>query len=142
MRIGSPRLSSITLVNSAPMIAPGIAVSSSSHASRSSTVVIERVRSECQRGDARSDQTSRRKYARTAISVPTCSATSNVLLSESFDVSSVHPKSSGTRIRCPLDEIGRNSDRPWTIPRMIACSTDKAPMLGVTRRPRVARARA
>src|SRR5690242_17115171 len=67
------------------------------------------------------------------MSVPTCSATSNVLLSESFDVSSVHPNSSGTMIRCPLDEMGRNSDSPWKIPRMIACSTGKQRRLGVAR---------
>ena len=98
MRIGSPRLSSITLVNSAPMTAPGMAVTSSSHAMRSSTVVIERVRSECHAATTY-DQTSCRKYASTAMRVPTCSATSNVLLSESFDVSSVQPNSSGTMIR-------------------------------------------
>ena len=50
MRIGSPRLSSMTLVNSAPTSAPGIAVTRSSQASRSSTVVIERVRRRVPRG--------------------------------------------------------------------------------------------
>ena len=29
---------------------------------------------------------------------------------------SVHPSRYGTRIRCPDDEIGRNSVSPWTIP--------------------------
>ena len=37
----------MTLVKSAPMSAPGIAVTRSSQAIRSSTVVIERVRNEC-----------------------------------------------------------------------------------------------
>ena len=122
----------MTLVKSAPTRAPGIAVTRSSQAIRWSTVVIERVRNECHAATTY-DHTSRRKYASTAISVPTCSATSNVLFNESFDVSSVQPKSSGTRIRWPLDEIGRNSERPCTIPRMMAWRTGKRPMLEVRR---------
>src|SRR5215210_626723 len=35
---------------------------------------------------------------------------------------SSHPKNAGTMRRCPLLEIGRNSVRPWTMPRTIACS--------------------
>ncbi len=141
MRIGSPRLSSITLVNRAPMTAPGMAVSRSNHAIRSSTVVIDRVRSECQAATMY-DHTSCRKYASTATSVPTCSATSNVLFNESFDVSSVHPNSSGRMIRCPLEEMGKNSENPCTIPRMMAWSTDKCADATGAWRPRAGRARA
>jgi RNA polymerase primary sigma factor len=33
---------------------------------------------------------------------------------------SFQPNSHGTNARCPLDEMGRNSENPWTSPRMIA----------------------
>ncbi|GAA4474454.1 hypothetical protein GCM10023094_10090 [Rhodococcus olei] len=39
--------------------------------------------------------------------------------------------------RCPDDEIGRNSVRPWTIPRTIACSqVIDSPVTGRAVRPR------
>src|SRR3954447_836886 len=34
-----------------------------------------------------------------------------------------HPASFGTMSRCAELEIGRNSVSPWTMPRMVACST-------------------
>ena len=38
------------------------------------------------------------------------------LLAKSFQ-----PNNQGTIMRCPLEEIGRNSESPWTMPRMTAC---------------------
>ena len=57
--------------------------------------------------------------------VPRCRATSNVRLKSALaaPVSSSHPNSQGTRMRCPLDEMGRNSDSPWTMPSTMACRT-------------------
>src|SRR6476619_4393868 len=44
-------------------------------------------------------------------------ATSNVCLNCSLSNTSSQPNSHGTMIRCPDDEIGRNSVTPWTRPR-------------------------
>ena len=55
----------------------------------------------------------------TATSVPMCSATSNAFCTLSLS-KSFQPNSQGTTIRWPDDEIGRNSDSPWTRPRMMA----------------------
>src|SRR5205823_1875299 len=48
-------------------------------------------------------------------------ATSNVLFRSLKLSSSCQLKSHGTRIRWPLDEMGRNSERPWVIPSTMAC---------------------
>src|SRR6476646_10596019 len=55
----------------------------------------------------------------TAARVPMCSATSNAFCTLSLS-KSFHPKSHGTTIRWPDDEIGRNSDRPCTRPSTMA----------------------
>ena len=61
---------------------------------------------------------SRQNTARTATSVPQCSATSKA------SPGSCHPNSQGTRMRCALEEIGKNSESPWTMPRTMAWTTD------------------
>src|SRR5437870_3683687 len=53
------------------------------------------------------------------MNVPACSATSNVF-SRPGVAKSCQPNSQGTRMRCPLEEIGRNSDRPWVTPSAMA----------------------
>src|SRR5215831_13245985 len=92
---------------------------SSSQAMRSSTERIERRHSHRQAAEMYRAR-SWRKYHAAPTKVPTCNATSNVLLRLGWSVSSVHSNSSGTRMRWPLDEIGRNSERPCTIPKTIA----------------------
>ncbi len=59
-------------------------------------------------------RSSRRKYATTANSVPTCTATSKA------SPWSCQPSRYGTSTRWPELEIGRNSDSPWTIARTMA----------------------
>ena len=39
---------------------------------------------------------------------------------------SSQPRNAGTMRRCPVLEIGRNSVRPWTIPRTMASKMDTA----------------
>src|SRR5262245_16301246 len=55
-----------------------------------------------------------------AMSVPMWRATSKAFSVDSESKSS-QPNSQGTSRRWPLDEMGRNSVSPWTIPRMMAC---------------------
>ena len=55
-----------------------------------------------------------------ATSVPMCSATSKAF-SIDGESKSFQSKSHGVSSRWPLDEIGRNSDRPCTMPRTMAC---------------------
>src|SRR5215211_4493389 len=55
----------------------------------------------------------------TASSVPMCSATSNAFSTDLVS-KSCQSNSHGTTIRCPDEEIGRNSVRPCTSPRMMA----------------------
>src|SRR6478609_714968 len=50
-----------------------------------------------------------------AISVPRWRATANAFSADCAS-KSFQPNSHGTSSRCPLDEIGRNSDRPCTRP--------------------------
>jgi hypothetical protein len=57
---------------------------------------------------------SRQNTTSTATSVPQWSATSNA------SPGSSHPNSQGTRMRCALEEMGRNSASPCTTPRTIA----------------------
>src|SRR5439155_9263200 len=57
------------------------------------------------------------------MNVPTCRATSKVLLRSLKLSSACQPNSHGTRIRWPLEEMGRNSDRPWVMPSTMACRT-------------------
>ncbi len=58
-----------------------------------------------------------------AMNVPMWRATSKDSSSSGREANSVQWKSQGTIRRCPLEEMGRNSDRPWTIPRMMAWMT-------------------
>ena len=60
------------------------------------------------------------KYSNRAASVPTLSMTLNA--SDVMNGSS-QPITYGTRMRCPDDEIGRNSVSPWTIPMIRAWTT-------------------
>src|SRR5216110_2042462 len=60
----------------------------------------------------------------TATVVPMWSAVSNAFSRPGWPVKSFHRKSQGTRIRWPLDEIGRNSDSPCVIPRTMAWTMD------------------
>src|SRR5262249_61766220 len=55
------------------------------------------------------------EYHAAPTKVPTCNATSNVLLRLGGAVSSVHLNSSGTRVRWALDEIGRKSGGARTL---------------------------
>ena len=125
MRIGSPSSSSITLVNAAPMIAPGIADRSSSHASRCVGGVDGADADRMQRGTHVDEQVvcgstrARRSACRGAGRRRTTSPANRYRRSRS------NPNRSGTRRRWPLDEIGRNSERPCTIPRMMAWSVGK-----------------
>ena len=106
--------------NRAPTIAPGTADSTSSHASRSSVVsMLRRTRARSPAGI--SWDRSRQKYTTAAMNVPACRATSKVLLRSLKLSSSCQLNSQGTRIRWPLDEIGKNSDRPWVMPSTMAC---------------------
>ena len=59
---------------------------------------------------------SRAKYSSTAASVP------NWVTAVKDAPASVPKKISDTMRRCPDEEIGRNSVRPCTAPRTIACS--------------------
>src|SRR4051812_39291229 len=54
--------------------------------------------------------------------VPMCRATSNAFSKSApfLPTKSCQPNNHGTRMRWPLDETGRNSDRPWVTPRTIA----------------------
>ncbi len=61
-----------------------------------------------------------RKYATAPMSVPRWSATSKVFSSDPSPAKSFQPKSQGTTMRCPDEEIGRYSESPWVMPRMIA----------------------
>src|SRR5918996_6376177 len=79
-----------------------------------------------------------RKYTTTATSVPRWRATSNVWLNSSFLLRNSQSASHGTRMRCPEEEMGRSSVRPWTTPRTNACQSDSAP----ARSPTPTRARA
>jgi hypothetical protein len=64
---------------------------------------------------------SARKYRRTAAIVPSCTTAVKAVPGSS------QPSMAGTIRRWPLDEIGRNSVRPWTSPRTIASSVDIGP---------------
>src|SRR5215213_11458551 len=55
----------------------------------------------------------------TAARVPMCSATSKAFCTLSLS-KSFQPNNQGTMIKCPDEEIGRNSDRPWTRPSTMA----------------------
>src|SRR5262249_26195810 len=92
---------------------------SSSQAMRSSTERIERRHSDRQAAEMYRAR-SWRKYHAAPTKVPTCNATSNVLLRLGGSVSSVHLNSSGTRMRWPLDEIGRKLEGGCTIPSTTA----------------------
>src|SRR5437870_5141071 len=46
-------------------------------------------------------------------------------------VGSFQPKTNGTRMRCPLDEIGRNSVSPCTMPRTSAWKIFTAARLSI-----------
>src|SRR4051794_19462218 len=59
---------------------------------------------------------SRRKYTTTASIVPSCTTAVKAAPGSS------QPRTAGTMRRCALLEIGRNSVRPWTIPRTMAWS--------------------
>src|SRR5688572_30996884 len=49
-----------------------------------------------------------------------CSATSKVFWSPSSPAKSSQSNSHGTSSRCPEELIGRNSEKPWTMPRTMA----------------------
>src|SRR5205823_6385807 len=97
-----------------PTMAPGIEATTRPQKSRLSAVP-RNCRSAIDRSPAETRRIqSRQKTMRTAKSVPQWSATSKA------SPGSSHPSTQGTRIRWALDEIGKNSARPWTMPRTMA----------------------
>ena len=117
---GLPRVLVMKSSNSTPTSAAGTVLTISSHASLASGSA--RLRLERLRTQAPTSRTiSRQKYSTTATNVPRCRATSNVLLSSGFSSRKCQLNSQGTSSRWPELEMGRNSVRPWTMPRMIAC---------------------
>ena len=104
IKSGARRFSSAHLSSNFPMIAPGMAEMTRHQKSlrsvslpRPSAAEISRIQS-------------RQKTASTAASVPQCSATSNA------SPGSSHPIAHGKSVRCALEEIGRNSASPCTMP--------------------------
>src|SRR5690606_31341578 len=61
--------------------------------------------------------------------VPMWRATSKALARESSPAKSSQPNSHGTIARCPDEEIGMNSESPWTMPRTMACRRGKGGVL-------------
>ena len=47
-----------------------------------------------------------------------------ITISKSFAFSPVYPRSEPATIRCPVDETGRNSVRPSTMPRIAATTSE------------------
>src|SRR5215203_492115 len=50
----------------------------------------------------------------------------NWMTAETAAPGSPQPRSSGTSLRWPVEEMGMNSVRPWTRPRTIASTMDKS----------------
>ena len=91
----------------------GIVVRARSHASRrSGSPPIDRSRIDANQAGTSRSQSARKKIS-SASSVARWSITLNARLSMN---GSVQPSSSGTTMRCPELEIGRNSVSPCTIP--------------------------
>jgi hypothetical protein len=113
-----------TFVNSccsaAPTMPTGIVARMIIQASRSSGVVIDRVRSDVKNPRTIRSQ-SRQKYAIIAIAVATCSPTMNARYGEfgadTFSVlAQLPPTSAGISTLCPRLETGKSSVTPWMRP--------------------------
>src|SRR3954467_6714163 len=114
MRSGERSLSSARSPRSFPTMAAGIEETTNPQNSLRSAVSRKR-RSPRERNPApMSLIQSRQKTMRTAKSVPQCSATSKARPGSS------QPSTQGTRMRWALEEMGKNSARPWTMPRTMA----------------------
>src|SRR6266542_3655824 len=131
---GCPSFSSITSSNSAPTMAPGMVPTTRYQARRSSSVSARRFPIERNHAP-RYRAMSRRKYPTAPTNVPMCSATSKVLFTCSSCRIDQFP-SQGTRIRCPEDDTGANSVRPWTIPSTMAWNTLRCAWLAAATRRR------
>jgi hypothetical protein len=113
-----------TFTNSCCSVAPtmptGIVARMIIQASRSSGVVIDRVRSDVKNPRTIRSQ-SRQKYTIIAIAVATCSPTTNARYGEfgadTFSVlAQLPPISAGISTLCPRLETGKSSVTPWTRP--------------------------
>src|SRR5438067_2462622 len=114
MRSGERSVSSALSPRSFPTMAPGIEATTRLQKSLRSEVSRNR-RSPSDRNPAPMSRIqSRQNTKRTANSVPQWSATSKARPGSS------HPSTQGTRMRWALEEMGKNSARPWTMPRMMA----------------------
>src|SRR5438067_8165298 len=114
MRSGERRDSSALSPRSFPTMAPGIEATTRPQKSLRSAVSRKR-RSPSDRNPAPISLTqSRQNTMRTAKSVPQWSATSKARPGSS------HPRTQGTRMRWALEEMGKNSASPWTMPRTMA----------------------
>ena len=106
---GLKSLSSIYFPTVAPIISAGITPTSVFHQSIHVAVFSDDVL-EGPKGTSLFQ-----KYITTAKMAPSCITTSNIWAKEP-----VNPIKLFTKIRCPVDDIGRNSVNPSTIPRIIA----------------------
>src|ERR1051325_11730449 len=114
MRSGERSLSSARSPSSLPTMAPGMVATTKPQNSLRSAVSRKR-RSPSDRKPAEMSFTqSRQKTMRTAKRVPQWRATSKARPGSS------HPSTQGTRMRWALEEMGKNSARPWTMPRTMA----------------------
>src|SRR5436305_996996 len=118
MSSGSRRVSSAHSLNSLPTTAAGMDETKSAQNSRRSGSDPMRRSSRLEAPARMSRIQSRQNTTSTATRVPQCSATSKAR------PGSCHPSSQGKRIRCALEEMGRNSESPCTMPRTMACATD------------------
>src|SRR4051794_1874462 len=66
----------------------------------------------------------------TATTVPMCRAVSKAFSKPWRPAKSCQPSSHGATIRCPLEEMGRNSASPWTMPRTMAWMIGTSARLG------------
>src|SRR3984893_4791000 len=115
MSSGDRRCTSDLSLSSLPRMAPGIDATTSAQKTRRSGSGPMR-RSAIERRPALISRIqSFQNTSSTASSVPQCKATSKA------SPGSSQPNSQGTRMRCALLEMGRNSARPCTTPRTTAC---------------------
>ena len=115
--------SSICALNSSPAMTAGIVPMTSSQIMRASSSIRD-PRSEIRNASGSAAiilMISARKYTTTASRVPMWHATSN----DSPNLSPSKPKNARARIRCAVLETGRNSVRPWTMPRSAAWITKR-----------------
>src|ERR1700687_5839278 len=118
MRSGARKFASAQRSSSLPATAPGMAETTIPQKSRRSVSLPRR-----KRPAEMSRIQSFQKMIKTAASVPQCSATSKA------SPGSSQPKTQGMSVRWALDEMGRNSASPCTMPRMTACQVGIAPVL-------------